>query len=137
MEADANWWLDSPDGVEIGGSGLSATLRDFGRFGLFFLNGGMAGGEQIVPVGWSTQAGSPKLLADGTSIDYGYMWWPGWTPASIADKAFAAIGIFGQYVYINPKENVVIVKWGAETKPEGGAPIDDLVFFDAVVEALK
>jgi len=33
MQSDATWWLDSPDGVEIGGSGLSATLRDWGRFG--------------------------------------------------------------------------------------------------------
>src|SRR5204862_459257 len=43
METDASWWLDSPDGVEIGGSGISATLRDYGRFGLFLLNGGVAG----------------------------------------------------------------------------------------------
>ena len=37
MEAEAKWWLDSPNGREIGGSGLSATLRDYGRFGLFIL----------------------------------------------------------------------------------------------------
>ena len=41
MEADAKWWLDSSDGHEIGGSGFSATLRDYGRFGLFVLSGGI------------------------------------------------------------------------------------------------
>ena len=45
MESDATWWLESPEGLEIGGSGLSATLRDYARFGLFLLNGGIAGGE--------------------------------------------------------------------------------------------
>jgi CubicO group peptidase (beta-lactamase class C family) len=49
MEADARWWLDSPNGIEIGGSGISATLRDYARFGQFFLNGGTIGGTQVVP----------------------------------------------------------------------------------------
>jgi CubicO group peptidase (beta-lactamase class C family) len=47
MEAEAKWWLDSPDGVEIAGSGLSATLRDFARFGQFFLDGGVIDGRPI------------------------------------------------------------------------------------------
>ncbi|MBI1899446.1 MAG: beta-lactamase family protein, partial [Acidobacteria bacterium] len=42
MESDATWWLESPDGLEVGGSGLSATLRDYGRFGLFLAEGGKA-----------------------------------------------------------------------------------------------
>src|SRR3954454_819691 len=35
MESDATWWLESRDGLEVGGSGFSATLRDYGRFGMF------------------------------------------------------------------------------------------------------
>ena len=65
MEADATWWLDSPDGIEIAGSGFSATLRDYGRFGLFFLNGGRAGGEDVLPVGWLEEAGAPQRLKNG------------------------------------------------------------------------
>ncbi len=71
MEADANWWLESPGGTEIGGSGFSATLRDYGRFGQFFLDGGIAGGEHILPDGWTRDAGTPKTLAGGRTIDYG------------------------------------------------------------------
>ena len=52
MEAPATWWLESPGGLEIGGSGLSATLRDYGRFALFLLDGGIAGGQRILPEGW-------------------------------------------------------------------------------------
>lgn len=137
MEADANWWLDSPDGVEIGGSGLSATLRDFARFGQFFLEGGVIDGKPVLPDGWTEQAGQPQKLKDGSVIEYGLMWWPGWTEPSIADKAFAAIGIQGQNIYINPTKNIVIATHMSQPKPVGKEPIDPLVFFDAVAEALK
>ncbi len=131
MEADANWWLDSPDGVEIGGSGFSATLRDYGRFGLFLQKGGVAGGETILPDGWIGEATSPKTLRNGAPLDYGYLWWPG------QGGAYAAEGIYGQWLYINPAAHVVIVVWSAQAKPTGAAVIDDWMFFDAVVDALR
>lgn len=133
MEADANWWLDSPDGVEMGGSGFSATLRDYGRFGLFFLNGGGAAGEAILPAGWTQEAASPKVLRDGTPLKYGYLWWTAATPASQRDGAFAALGIHGQFLYVNPVAKVVIVVWGAQPTPTGGGVINDWTFCDAVV----
>lgn len=136
MEADANWWLDSADGVEIGGSGLSATLRDFARFGQFFLDGGMIDGEPILPEDWTETAGQPQDLSNGETIEYGYMWWPGWTEPSIADGAFAAIGIQGQNIYINPTRNVVIATHMAQPKPLGREPVDPLVVFDAIAAAL-
>ncbi|MBU2958021.1 serine hydrolase [Paracoccus sp. 1_MG-2023] len=136
MEADANWWLDSPDGVEIGGSGLSATLRDFARFGQFFLEGGEVDGTTILPEGWTETAGKPQKLKSGETIEYGYMWWPGWTEPSIADGAFAAIGIQGQNIYINPARNVVIATHMAQPKPVGREPVDPLVVFDAISAAL-
>jgi CubicO group peptidase (beta-lactamase class C family) len=137
MEADAKWWLDSPDGHEIGGSGFSATLRDYGRFGLFLLDGGIAGGEAILPDWWTREATSPKVLRGGTPLEYGYLWWTGTTPASQRDSAYAAEGIFGQSIYINPAAHVVIVVWSAQQKPTGSAVIDDWAFFDAVADALR
>lgn len=137
MEADAKWWLDSPEGVEIGGSGFSATLRDYGRFGLFFLSGGIAGGEQVLPPGWTKEASTPKVLRNGKKLDYGYLWWPGTTTAQRRDRAFAAEGINGQFLYINPAANVVIVVWSARPKPTGGAVVDEWSFFDAVARKLR
>ncbi len=137
MEADAKWWLDSNDGHEIGGSGFSATLRDYGRFGLFLLNGGIAAGEAILPDGWTREATTPKVLRGGTPLNYGYLWWTGTTAASRRDSAYAAEGIFGQFIYINPAARVVIVVWSAQQKPTGSAVIDDWAFFDAVVDALR
>lgn len=137
MEADAKWWLDSPGGLEVSGSGLSATLRDFGRFGLFFLEGGIVDGKSLLPDGWVREATAPATLKNGKKLDYGYMWWTAWTEPSIKDGAFAAVGIHGQNIYINPTEKVVIVTFGAQPKPVGKEPIDPMVFFDAVAAALK
>jgi CubicO group peptidase (beta-lactamase class C family) len=123
MEAEAKWWIDSPNGVEIAGSGMGATLRDFGRFGQFILDNGVIDGRSILPDGWIADAGSPKVSKDGTDLNYGYLWWISTSAPSTADKAFFATGIFGQNIYINPKERVVIVTWGAQSKPTGAEPI--------------
>ena len=120
-----------------GGSGLSATLRDYGRFGLFLMGGGKVGNEQLLPPGWVADAGSPKMV-DGKSVDYGYMLWP--IPKSQGtpnEGAFEARGIFGQHVYMNPRENTVIVVWGALPKPTGRSTINDNDFFAAAVQALR
>ena len=137
MESDATWWLDSPGGVEIGGSGLSATLRDYGRFGLFMLSGGVADGDSILPAGWIHQATTPRLLSHDNRVDYGYLWWPGTSPADRRDSAYSALGIYGQALYVNPAARVIIVVWSAQRKPTGAAVVDDWQFFDAVVAALR
>ena len=135
MEADATWWLESPDGQEISGSGLSATLRDYGRFGLFVMNHGQVGNEQVLPEGWFSEAGTSKTIA-GKRINYGYMWWIPDSSSPVHEGAFLAIGIFGQSIYINPAKHVVIVVWSARPKPTGATTINDEDFYAAVVEAL-
>ena len=137
MESDATWWLDSPDGVEIGGSGISATLRDYGRFGLFMLTDGVIAGDSILPDGWIREATTPKRLRDGTPLDYGYLWWTATTDDARRDGAFTAEGIYGQFIYVNPAAQVVIVVWSARATPTGGTVIDDRVFFDAVTRAVR
>lgn len=136
MESDANWWLDSPNGVEIGGSGFSATLRDFGRLGQFLLDGGVAGGDSILPPGWIAEATTPKTLRGGQPLQYGYLWWPFPSPV-VTDSAYAGVGIFGQYLYVYPQARVVIVLWSAQTRPTGGEVLNDVAFFDAVVSRLR
>lgn len=137
MESDANWWLDSPGGVEIGGSGFSATLRDYARFGQFILDDGVANGERILPAGWVAEATSAKVLKDGTPLAYGYLWWPGTSPDAKRDRSFSADGIYGQHIYVNPAARVVIVLWSAQAKPVGTEVVDNWTFFEAVVNALR
>lgn len=137
MESEAAWWLDSPDGNEIGGSGFSAVLRDYARFGQFFLEGGKAGGSQVLPEGWTEMAGQPTTLENGETVNYGLMWWPAWTEKSKENKAFQAVGIHGQVIHIDPKEEVVIAISSARPKPMGTQPIDDMSFLEDLIENIK
>lgn len=130
MESDATWWLASPDGLEVGGSGLSATLRDYARFGLFMLHGGRVGDRSALPDGWIAAATTPKPIS-GETVEYGFMWWP------LNDGAYAAIGIFGQFVYVHPASETVIAMWSAQPRPEGTAFVDEYDFFDAVVAEVQ
>jgi CubicO group peptidase (beta-lactamase class C family) len=123
MEADGYWQLESTDGQEAGGYGVSATLRDYARIGLFMLNDGVIGGERVLPEGWRDLAGHPDIAATaygqldaGYPLGYGYQWWsfPSNVPELAAHAgAFTAQGIFGQFIYINPRERVVAAIWSA------------------------
>ncbi|HVW68563.1 MAG TPA: serine hydrolase [Steroidobacteraceae bacterium] len=136
MEADATWWLEAPGGLEVAGSGISATLRDYGRFGLFMQNDGVIGTERVLPPGWVRESGAPREVG-GKRVDYGYMWWPvAGRDGAFTAGAFSARGIFGQFIYINPREQVVIVVLSSRSKPKGAEAITDNDFFNAVVEAL-
>jgi CubicO group peptidase (beta-lactamase class C family) len=103
MEADANWQLTEPGGGEFGGCCISATLRDYGRIGLFALHttlhdGRLADGSQVLPERWMAESTSSSKGFAG----YGYLWWLTET------GNFEAKGIFGQGIHINQSERVVI-----------------------------
>jgi CubicO group peptidase (beta-lactamase class C family) len=125
MESDANWWLESPDGLEVGGSGLSATLRDYARFGLFLLNDGVIEGNRILPEGWVADASTPKIV-NGEKVDYGYMLWP------LHGRSYSAIGIFGQFVFVDPDRKLVVAMWSAQPKPVDRHGVDEYDFFKAL-----
>jgi CubicO group peptidase (beta-lactamase class C family) len=113
MEADAAWVLNS-GGKEISGCCLSIGLRDYGRFGMFVLGGGQAGGRQIVPTGWFEQAGRKQAEIGRPGAGYGYQWW------TYDDGSFAAQGIFGQGIFIDPARKLVIASvgnWSTATDP--------------------
>lgn len=136
MEADASWWVEAPGGTGAAGSGLGMTLRDFGRFGLYVLEGGLVDGRPTVPEGWFAAATRPQPVG-GKTIDYGYLWWPVPAGDPIHRGAFEADGIFGQHIYINPAEKLVIVVLSARPKPTGADVIDDHDFYAAVARALR
>jgi CubicO group peptidase (beta-lactamase class C family) len=136
MESDGMWWLESPNGSGIAGSGLLSTMRDFARFGLFVLADGVIDGKRVVPAGWFAEATTPKMIG-GKLTDYGYFWWPIPKGDPIHDGAYQGRGIFGQFIYINPRENLVIVVLSARAKPTGYFVITDNDFFGAVAKALR
>lgn len=109
MGRNATWIATSAAqaGEEFGGSGLSATLRDFGRLGQWVLEGG----HGAVSPGWFAEATRAQVKAGDAS--YGYGWWPQ------DDGSFAALGIFGQSILIDPRRQLVIVTLGSWSEATG------------------
>jgi CubicO group peptidase (beta-lactamase class C family) len=99
--------------MELGGFGVSARLRDFGRFGQLILEDGEAfSGRRVLPPGWRDLAGQPDSaptgfgrLMHGSPVGYGYHWWavpP--LPGGVNNGAFSANGDYGQIIVVNPTE---------------------------------
>jgi CubicO group peptidase (beta-lactamase class C family) len=94
--------------------GLNLITRDYARLGMLFRDKGKLNGQQIVPAKWiedSITPDAPHLIPGKrdnatTDLGYGYQWWIPKNP----DQEFLAIGIYGQYIYINRKHNVVIAQ---------------------------
>lgn len=114
-EADASWSLDSDSsGFEKMESGLNARAADFARFGVMMANRGRVDGTQVVPQQWVTEATAVDTTTDPAD-SYQYFWWvypPHGGEGSTAD--FAAQGNFGQYIYVVPDENTVMVRLGRD-----------------------
>ena len=115
MEDDAHWLVDST-GMEMAFGGLNATARDYAKLGELYRLGGRWNGRQVVPQAWveaSVTADTPHLKAGagglaGTIFNYGYQWWlPG------GDGEYAAIGVYNQFVYVDPNRDLVIAKLSA------------------------
>ena len=107
MAADATWIKDECDGSDTGGSGLSATLGDYARLGQFMLDGGRIAGKPVIAKAWLDGALRRQENVDDPDRGYGYLWW------TDRDGSYAAIGIFGQMVYVDPSRQLVIAQVGA------------------------
>ncbi|MEP4484244.1 MAG: serine hydrolase [Halioglobus sp.] len=101
MHSDAEWILNE-GGTEIGGCCISAKLSDYALFGQLAMNGGVINGESIVPEGWFASAGTKQADINQSGHGYGYQWW------TYDDGSFAAQGIFGQGIFIDPARKLVI-----------------------------
>jgi CubicO group peptidase (beta-lactamase class C family) len=109
MEHDASWSIDKKkNGLEKTFCCLNATALDYAKIGRLYLNNGKWNGQQLVPESWvkeSTQVDT----TDGSISYYQYQWW---LPTPGED--FMAVGILGQYIYVNPKKDLVIVRLGKD-----------------------
>jgi CubicO group peptidase (beta-lactamase class C family) len=131
MEQDATWLLSS-SGSEISGCCIQASTRDMARFGLFAMGGGIAGGEQVVPDGWFAEATTPAFETGRFGRGYAYQWW------TYPGGAYAASGLFGQGIFIDPARNLVIAthsNWRQSTGNDGTGAARNR-FYEAVQAAV-
>jgi CubicO group peptidase (beta-lactamase class C family) len=117
MEADGSWSLDSTEnGFEKMESGVNARARDFARFGMLFAEEGNWDGRQLVSRGWVEESTRADTSTD-PSLDYQYFWWV--NSADGESYHFSARGKYGQYIYVAPEKDLVIVRLGKEEGEKG------------------
>lgn len=118
MEAPGYWLLDCA-GMELAAGGVNLVARDFAKLGELYRNHGVWEGEQIVPEDWVRDSTRPdashlmpgKVIVGGHvfPFGYGYQWW---VPEGDRGE-YSAIGVYNQFVYVDPSRDVVVVKLSA------------------------
>lgn len=146
-ENEAHWLLDG-DGMEMAFGGFNATARDYARIGELYRQNGALGGRQIVPADWvaaSVRPDGPHLEpgrdnpASDFELGYGYQWW---IPEG-DDGEFSAIGVYNQFVFVNPAQDLVIVKlsafsdYGVSLEDSSYREIETIEFFRAIGHAVQ
>jgi CubicO group peptidase (beta-lactamase class C family) len=144
MEADAFWNVDC-EGAEYAGGGINAILRDYAKFGQLYLNQGVWNGVQIIPADWvraSVTPDAPHLMPGkrntaASPFGYGYQWW---VPDS--SGAYSAIGIYNQFIYIDPAVRMVVAKLSAfrdfarSRRPGHSRTLEHFALFRAIAGCL-
>ncbi|MFV0643848.1 MAG: serine hydrolase domain-containing protein [Sphingomonadaceae bacterium] len=130
MQQDASWILNA-SGNEISGCCIQSATRDYARFGQFILDGAVAGGHQVVPDDWLAMATRKQADIGDPERGYGFQWW------TYSDGSFAAQGIFGQGIFIDPSRSLVIASnsnWPSATDAERSA--ERRAFYTSVQRAV-
>ncbi|QRX64438.1 serine hydrolase [Dysgonomonadaceae bacterium zrk40] len=120
-------------GTFVGSSYLYATLRDYTRFGLLYLNNGNWLGEQILPEKWVEYSTTEANGSDGT---YGAFFWLNKSGSDYPDvprDMFCCRGHDGQYIYIIPSKELVIVRTGFSKQGE----FDENGFLAGILQAIR
>lgn len=104
-EQPASWNLDRPGGVEKAFCCINAVARDFARIGQLVLDNGRVGDRQVIAAEWIARLMRPAALPV-EDIGYSAQWWH----VAGGDDDLAAMGVHGQYVYVDRRHQVVIVK---------------------------
>ena len=133
MESDGFWIADGGPGQgrELNGMGFNAVARDYARIGQLMLQKGLLQNRQIVPHDWielstqSTPIEGPPPPGSTVELGYGYQWW-----TLHGTGAYTALGLQGQFIYVDPINDTVVVKL-SYFPPGKDGPLDDesLTFF--------
>jgi CubicO group peptidase (beta-lactamase class C family) len=121
--APADWWRDV-GGTTLTYCCLDMSSRDFARFGQLFLDGGRWNGKQVVPASWVTASTTPSPAYVG----YGYKWWLTGKTSALPDDTYSARGHDGQFIYVVPSLELVVVRNGLYYKSPGEPVADPFLF---------
>jgi len=134
--AGFGWYLD-PQGINLGGLGISLRAQDMAKIGLLYLDHGAWQGQQVVPADWVKTATTEHVplevgvegFAPSGEVGYGYLWW---TSSVDGDMAYSANGSFGQRILVVPARDLVVVTQASFTSTtRDWAPGDAAAFAPA------
>ncbi len=120
-----------------GGAGIDLRPRDLARLGQLFLQGGLSGDRRILTESWIQEATSPVFewrvsFPPLPAVSYGFLWW---TNGDVRGDAFLAWGYGGQFLYVVPSLNLVVVattEWRGVSSDEGSDAVEKAVL-DVIV----
>lgn len=128
-------------GTPFAGGGFNLGLRDMARFGQLILNDGKVGQDQIIPkaaIDDIRKGGDKKAFEKaGYSLLKGWSYRNMWWITNNDHGAFCARGVHGQVIYVDPKADMVIVRFASN--PVAGNTANDpysLPAYDAVAKYL-
>ena len=99
-------WVETPEGVQWGGSGLICTLRDMAKLARLCLQKGKWNGEQLVPAWYIEEATTRQIDNTGTGYaGYGYQIW-------VMKNGFQFYGMGSQYAFCYPRKDLIIACTG-------------------------
>ncbi|MHA2322048.1 MAG: serine hydrolase domain-containing protein [Candidatus Thorarchaeota archaeon] len=116
------FWSSDAIGVTIGGFNLSIRSQDAAKFGYLYLNNGTWDGEQIISHDWVKKSTS-TFIQFNAEIGYGYQWW-----TNPAQEYYYALGLYGQYIFVVPKQDLVVV-FSSSIQEYFGYPNESLLKF--------
>jgi CubicO group peptidase (beta-lactamase class C family) len=139
MEHDS-YWLTDDYGMEMALGGLNTTVRNCARLGSMYEHRGNWRGKQVVPAEWvdaSVTPDAPHLqpgirASSAHSLGYGYQWW---IPEGDQGE-FLAVGVYNQFIYVNPTTHTVIVKHSANPGFTTGSDLGTTEMFLALSRAV-
>lgn len=122
---DARWWRDAA-GHTLTYCCLDLTAREFARFGVMFLQGGVYDGRRVVSETWVAASTAPSRSSDR----YGYHWWLGGGGEERLPANYRAVGVDGQSIYVIPSHDLVVVRLGRYSPPLEDDGVVDSLFGD-------
>jgi len=137
---DALWYLDKKDGMEKAYCCFSSNARDFARIGKLLLDSGRCNGKQIVSASYIAQLSqADTFLTDENNkkVDYYSLHW--WIADYKGMKITYARGILGQYIFVIPEMNAIVVRLGHERDKayDNHHPLDVYTYLDIAMQILE
>lgn len=108
LDIDTVECTTDPQGISDGGNGFSLNVYDMAKIGQLYLNNGVWNGEQIISSKWIQDSTNVQFDRQSGSADYGYQWWVR-TFGNQNYHAYFAQGHFGQYIFVVPDIQLVVV----------------------------